>query len=151
MPGTWPFTSRALDFTSKPPPCSERASSPSAHFALTERTFRCTRCSRGGRRPISTPPNPWLSSEVEYLDEIPDAKLEVYEDHTREILSHNDSPDLGFSWSVNPYRGCFSGCAYCVAGHTSVLMADGTTRVIRDLRVGDAIYGTVCRGEYRRY
>ena len=45
-------------------------------------------------RPISNPPNPWLSTEVEYLDEIPPAELEVYEDHTREILSHNDSPDV---------------------------------------------------------
>src|SRR2546428_9101507 len=69
-------------------------------------------------RPISNPPNPWLSTEVEYLDEIPPAKLEVYEDHTREILAHNDSPDVGFSWSVNPYRGCFHACAYCYARPT---------------------------------
>src|SRR5438094_1448211 len=66
-------------------------------------------------RPISNPPNPWLSTEVEYLEEIPPAELEVYEDHTREILAHNDSPDVGFSWSVNPYRGCFHACAYCYA------------------------------------
>ena len=46
-------------------------------------------------RPLSNPPNPWLSTEVEYLDEIPPAELEVYEDHTREILSHNDSPSDG--------------------------------------------------------
>ena len=72
----------------------------------------------GGIRPLSNPPNPWLTAEVEYLDEIPDAKLEVYEDHTREILSHNDSPDLGFRWSVNPYRGCFHSCAYCYARPT---------------------------------
>src|SRR3989475_5072153 len=69
-------------------------------------------------RPLSNPPNPWLSTEVEYLDEIPPAELEVYEDHTREILSHNDSPDVGFSWSVNPYRGCFHACAYCYARPT---------------------------------
>src|SRR6266566_5654726 len=66
-------------------------------------------------RPISNPPNPWLSTEVEYLDEIPPAELEIYEDHTREILAHNDSPDVGFSWSVNPYRGCFHACSYCYA------------------------------------
>jgi DNA repair photolyase len=69
-------------------------------------------------RPISNPPNPWLSTSVEYLDEIPEAKLEVYEDHTREILAHNDSPDVGFSWSVNPYRGCGQACAYCYARPT---------------------------------
>src|SRR5919112_286283 len=65
--------------------------------------------------PLSNPPNPWASSEVEYLEEVPLARLEVYEDHTREILAHNDSPDLGIRWSVNPYRGCQHACAYCYA------------------------------------
>ncbi|MDP8999730.1 MAG: PA0069 family radical SAM protein, partial [Myxococcota bacterium] len=51
-----------------------------------------------------------------YLDgAAPVAALEVYEDNTRGILAHNDSPDVGFSWSVNPYRGCFHACAYCYA------------------------------------
>src|SRR5258708_11852033 len=83
--------------------------------ALTEHRFRCM---DRRVRPVSNPPNPWLSTEVEYLEEIPDAKLEVYEDHTREILASNDSPDVGFSWSVNPYRGCFHSCAYCYARPT---------------------------------
>src|ERR1700737_1407661 len=69
-------------------------------------------------RPLSNPPNPLLSTEVEYLEETPPAELEGYEDHTREILSHNDSPDVGFSWSVNPYRGCFHACSYCYARPT---------------------------------
>ncbi len=102
-------------------------------------------------RPLSNPPNPWLSTEVEYLEEIPPAELEVYQDHTREILSHNDSPDVGFSWSVNPYRGCFHACAYCMAGETPILMGDGTTRSLADIRAGDVVYGTVLRGMYRRY
>jgi DNA repair photolyase len=45
-------------------------------------------------------------------------KLEVFEDATRAILSRNDSPDLPFRWSVNPYRGCFHACAYCYARPT---------------------------------
>jgi DNA repair photolyase len=52
---------------------------------------------------------------VEYLEEIPPSKLEVMEDHSREVLSRNDSPDVGFSWSVNAYRGCLHACAYCYA------------------------------------
>ena len=65
---------------------------------------------------MANPPNPWASTGVEYLDgEAPKAALEVYEDRTRGILAHNDSPDVGFDWSVNPYRGCFHGCAYCYA------------------------------------
>ena len=67
-------------------------------------------------RPVSNPPNPWLSTRVEYLDEPPpDAELEIYEEEAKSILSENDSPDLGFRWSVNPYRGCFHSCAYCYA------------------------------------
>jgi DNA repair photolyase len=69
-------------------------------------------------RPVSNPPNPWLAETREYLDEIPEARLEVYEDHTKSILSENDSPDVGFRWSVNPYRGCFHACAYCYARPT---------------------------------
>ncbi len=66
-------------------------------------------------RPLSNPKNPWASTEVQYFDEVPSTTLEVYEDHTRQILAENDSPDLGFRWSVNPYRGCYHGCAYCYA------------------------------------
>lgn len=39
-------------------------------------------------------------------------------DATRTILSRNDSPDVGFDVSVNPYRGCAHGCAYCYARPT---------------------------------
>jgi DNA repair photolyase len=67
-------------------------------------------------RPLTNPPNPWATTDVEYLDgEAPMAQLEIYEDQSRGILSHNDSPDVGFDWSVNPYRGCFHACAYCYA------------------------------------
>lgn len=102
-------------------------------------------------RPVSNPPNPWASTHVEWLDEPPAAALEVYEEEARSILSENDSPDLGFRWSLNPYRGCFHACAYCLDGDTSILMADGTTRRLRDLVVGDAIVGTRVEGQYRRY
>jgi DNA repair photolyase len=76
-------------------------------------------------RPVSNPPNPWSTSEVEYFDEIPPAKLEIYEDHTRNILATNDSPDLGFEWSINPYRGCFHACAYCYARPTHEYLSFG--------------------------
>jgi DNA repair photolyase len=79
-------------------------------------------------RPVSNPPNPWLSSEVEYFEEIPAARLEVYEDHSKSILATNDSPDVGFNYSVNPYRGCFHACAYCYArpGHEYLSFGAGT-------------------------
>ncbi|CAN5925416.1 intein-containing Rv2578c family radical SAM protein [soil metagenome] len=103
--------------------------------------------------PLANPHNRFSSTTTEYdePDVNPGAPLEVYEDHARSILASNDSPDVGFKWSVNPYRGCFHGCAYCLAGDTPILMADGATRALRDVRVGDEIYGTEVRGRYRRY
>lgn len=76
-------------------------------------------------RPVRNPPNPWRSTEVEYLEEVPPARLEIFEDHTRQILSRNDSPDLGFRWSLNPYRGCIHGCAYCYARPTHEYLSFG--------------------------
>ncbi|MBN1205091.1 MAG: PA0069 family radical SAM protein [Myxococcaceae bacterium] len=86
-------------------------------------------------RAVSNPPNPWASTEVEYLEEIPPARLEVLEDHTREVLSHNNSPDVPFTWSVNAYRGCMHACAYCYARptHEYLSMGAGTdfeTRIV---------------------
>lgn len=67
------------------------------------------------QRPVSNPPNPWSSTEVEWLGEPPSAALSVYEERAKSILSENKSPDVGFRFSVNPYRGCFHGCLYCYA------------------------------------
>jgi DNA repair photolyase len=66
-------------------------------------------------RRVSNPPNPWAENEVEWLGEPPTAELEVYEEEVRRALAENDSPDVGFRWSLNPYRGCFHGCGYCYA------------------------------------
>ena len=69
----------------------------------------------------------------------------------RSIISRNKSPDIGFSQSINPYRGCEHACSYCLSGDTPVLMADGTIEPIAELREGDAIYGTERIGYYRRF
>ena len=66
-------------------------------------------------RRVSNPPNPWSSTEVEWLGEPPAVDLEIYEERAKRALAENDSPDVGFRWSLNPYRGCFSACAYCYA------------------------------------
>jgi DNA repair photolyase len=42
-------------------------------------------------------------------------KTQFFADDSQAILASNDSPDVGFRWSVNPYRGCELGCAYCYA------------------------------------
>lgn len=66
-------------------------------------------------RHISNPPNPWRGQDLAYLEEIPEARLEVFEDHTRSILSQNDAAKVGFEYGLNPYRGCQHACAYCEA------------------------------------
>jgi DNA repair photolyase len=66
-------------------------------------------------RPVSNPPNPWLSVHTEWLEEPPPAELQVFEEDARSVVTENTSPDLGFRWSVNPYRGCMHACAYCYA------------------------------------
>ena len=70
--------------------------------------------------PLANPPNPWSSTHVEHEGEHLDAppplaRLEVFEERAKTILARNDSPDLAFRWSLNPYRGCYHGCAYCYA------------------------------------
>ncbi|MDL1890312.1 radical SAM protein, partial [Nitrospirales bacterium NOB] len=63
---------------------------------------------------VSNPPNPFESTQRDAL-EPRRRELQLFEDDTKQILSRNESPDLPFRWSVNPYRGCFHACAYCYA------------------------------------
>jgi DNA repair photolyase len=72
-------------------------------------------------------------------------------ERARTIIARNDSPDIPFDQSINPYRGCEHGCIYCLAGDTKILMADGVTKPLADVKTGDTIYGTVRRGWFRRY
>ena len=68
------------------------------------------------RLPLANPVHRWQREHVEYEPgEAPEVGLEIYEDQTQEILSANDSPDLSFRYSINPYRGCAHGCVYCYA------------------------------------
>ncbi|OLT21929.1 hypothetical protein BJF78_33625 [Pseudonocardia sp. CNS-139] len=53
---------------------------------------------------------------------------------------------MPFRWTVNPYRGCSHACVYCLHGATRVLLPDGATRPIADLRPGDAVVGTEAAG-----
>ena len=51
-------------------------------------------------------------------DDAPPLRTSVTIDSTRSIIARNQSPDLGFDRSINPYRGCEHGCVYCFARPT---------------------------------
>jgi DNA repair photolyase len=75
-----------------------------------------------------------------------------YEVRAKSVLNRvPEQSRMPFRWSINPYRGCSHACTYCIHGDSAVLMADGRTRAMRDLSVGDWIYGTERRGSYRRF
>jgi DNA repair photolyase len=76
-----------------------------------------------GRGTASNPANRFELIHYEQDDstleeDAPSPATRFYRDHARSILTRNDSPDVGFEASVNPYRGCENGCIYCFARPT---------------------------------
>jgi DNA repair photolyase len=76
-----------------------------------------------GRGAPANPPNRfeplWYSRDPEGSDpEDPAIETQFFKDTSRSIISYNDSPDVGFDASINPYRGCEHGCIYCYARPT---------------------------------
>lgn len=71
-----------------------------------------------GRGAIGNPKNRFETLEVERDEEVPGPErieTELLRDTSRSVIAYNDSPDVGFNASVNPYRGCEHGCVYCYA------------------------------------
>src|SRR2546426_30713 len=71
-----------------------------------------------GRGAIGNPKNRFETMEVERDEEVPGPErieTELLRDTSRSVIAYNDSPDVGFNASVNPYRGCEHGCVYCYA------------------------------------
>ena len=78
-----------------------------------------------GRGALSNPHVRFESSSVEktedgwYQEEVQDSLEEiVLPDRARSVIATNNSPDVGFEQSINPYRGCSHGCIYCFARPT---------------------------------
>jgi DNA repair photolyase len=76
-----------------------------------------------GRGAPNNPPNRfeplWYSRDPEWNDlEDPALETQFFRDTSRSIITYNDSPDVGFDASINPYRGCEHGCSYCYARPT---------------------------------
>ena len=74
-----------------------------------------------------------------------------HEVHARSVLNKVPAGSgVPFGWTVNPYRGCSHACTYCLEGGTRILTADGRTKALAELKVGDEIYGTRGHGAARR-
>jgi DNA repair photolyase len=59
-----------------------------------------------------------LENDAELRDSLRHLPTDYIPDRSKSIVTENDSPDVGFRYSINPYRGCLHGCAYCYARQT---------------------------------
>ncbi len=100
------------------------------------------------------PPNPFHDAYLEAEPDVPDlASRRQPPRHlsVRSALSRNDSPDIPFRDSINPYRGCHHGCAYCYARPTHQYLDEGSgTDFERHVYVKDGLLDALRRELGRR-
>jgi DNA repair photolyase len=113
-----------------------------------------------GRGALSNPPGRFdkqLLAEVEdgwYQDEVPESIPTTLEpDRAREVITTNDSPDIPFEQSINPYRGCETACVYCYArpSHAYVGLSPGLdfeTRLFYKADAGRVLEAQLARPGY---
>ena len=83
-----------------------------------------------------------VEHDEDYLHGIENRPIEYIDDQSESIVSKNNSPDLPFNFSLNPYRGCIHGCAYCYArpGHEYLGFDAGLefeTKIVVKQRAGE--------------
>src|SRR3954470_15169609 len=118
-----------------------------------------------GRGAAIQPANPYLPVHVEadleqvelddeYLAELGRPPTQYLPDESQSIVAENDSPDVGFRYSVNPYRGCAHGCSYCYArpGHEYLGLSAGLdfeTKVLVKYRAAELFREFLARPKWR--
>jgi DNA repair photolyase len=83
-----------------------------------------------------------VEADEEYLEQLGRPPTQYLTDESQSIVATNDSPDVGFRYSINPYRGCSHGCSYCYArpGHEYLGMSAGLdfeTKVLVKFRAAE--------------
>ncbi|HZI18816.1 MAG TPA: PA0069 family radical SAM protein [Pyrinomonadaceae bacterium] len=106
-------------------------------------------------RYVENPPNPWLHTDIEWEGEPPETSVEVFEEtETRRIITHNQSPDVGFDYSVNCYRGCTHACSYCFSRPTHEYLGFGAgtdfeTKLVAKVRAPELLRAELMRPSWR--
>src|SRR6266478_5637085 len=91
----------------------------------------------------------WTPEEKEATE----LQTTVTEERARSIVSHNDSPDIGFDSSINPYRGCEHGCIYCYArpSHAYLELSPGLdfeTKLFAKTNAAELLRETLAKPKY---
>jgi len=100
------------------------------------------------------PRSPFTAGYCEWLRP-PPASTQVTEEHAKSLLTCNDSPDIPYTWSVNPYRGCQHGCSYCYARRTHEYLdlgagTDFETRIVVKINAPELLASELRRATWNR-
>jgi hypothetical protein len=95
----------------------------------------------------------WGTLEQAAREERLKPDTQVIEEHVKSILTGNDSPDIGFDLSINPYRGCEHGCVYCYARPTHSYLnlspgLDFETRIVAKVNAAERLRETLAKPSY---
>ncbi len=96
----------------------------------------------------------WAAATDQADEATPSPRTEVMEERVRSLLSPNDSPDIPFEWSINPYRGCEHGCIYCYARPTHSYLnlspgLDFETRLVAKVNAAEVLVRELARPAHR--
>ena len=108
---------------------------------------------RKGRGAVSNPTGRFEPYQYVPLEEREKIETVVTPDSTRSILARNDSPDVPFDVSINPYRGCEHGCIYCFARPTHAYLGlspglDFETRIFSKPKAAELLREELARKSY---
>lgn len=130
--------------------------------AVAASAARASKRPEGGRGAVSSPAGRFETLARESVDdgwyrengEPPALRTEVTEERARNILAFNDSPDLPFDRSLNPYRGCEHGCTYCFARPTHAWLGlspglDFETRLRAKVNAAERLRAELAAPAYR--
>lgn len=96
----------------------------------------------------------WNTLQAEAAEGLPPLQTEVRFEDVKSVLSENDSPDIPFDRSLNPYRGCEHGCIYCFARPTHSYLnlspgLDFETKLIAKRNIAEVLRAELARKSYR--